>query len=175
MIDGTSTRSKTHKRRAARLAACQALYEMEIAGASADGVLKEFFPNRWNLYEDESGRPCEAPFAEPDGDLLCAVVRGVAESMEAIDRMVDGALVGGWSADRLEPLMRAIMRAGVFELLSRKDIPVRVVISEYVEVANAFFSGTEPSMVNAALDRLGRALRSDEMKADTRDGGASNR
>ncbi len=148
---------------------------MEIAGASADGVLREFFPNRWNVYEDESGRSSSDLLPEPDGDLLCDVVRGVSASREPIDRMIDGALSGTWSAERLEPLMRAIVRAGTFELLSRKDIPVRVVISEYVEVANAFFSGTEPTMVNAALDRLGRVLRPDELKTDERDGGASNR
>ncbi len=163
----------TQRRRAARLAACQALYEMEVSGASADAALRGFFPNRWNLYEDESGVGHANPFPEPDGDLLCDVVRGVVVHREAIDRMVGGALAESWSSERLEILMRALLRAGAFELLVRKDVPVRVVISEYVEVAKAFFSGTEPGMVNAVLDRLGRILRPDEMGSEGGHGGAS--
>jgi N utilization substance protein B len=170
-----SGHARTQRRRAARLAACQALYEMEVSGASADAALRGFFPNRWNIYEDEDGVRHDNPMPEPDGDLLCDVVRGVVAHRGALEGMIGGALAESWSNERLEILMRVILHAGAFELLARKDVPVRVVISEYVEVAKAFFAGTEPGMVNAVLDRLGRVLRADEMGGEGGDAPPADR
>lgn len=173
---GSSASLRTQRRRVARLAACQALYEIELSGISPDAALRDFIPNRWNMVDEDDGASHPDPLPEPDGDLLCAVVRGVSDHHGALDGMIASLLAESWSSDRLEVLMRSILRAGAFELLGRKDIPARVVISEYVEVAKAFFAGTEPGMVNAVLDRLAHTLRPEEMGGEGgSDGGPAGR
>ena len=139
---------------AARLAAVQALYQIELGAGASEDALAMVLASGATL--DESGL-----FAEADPEIASIIVRGVSqpEMIGRLDTMIDGALVTGWTVARLEILMRAILRAGVFELLERPEVPLKVVINEYVEVAHAFYDRGEPGMVNAVLDKLGRILR----------------
>jgi N utilization substance protein B len=149
------------RRSAARLIAVQALYEMEIAGAPADAVLRQFMERRWRRRsEEESG----ISLAEPDPRLLAVLVRGVAERLAELDQAIGGALDKARPLERLEVLLRAILRAGTYELLCQSDVPARVVIDEYMNVAHAFFAGKEPNLVNGVLDRLAHVLRREELE-----------
>ena len=156
------------KRSAARLAAAQALYEMEITGVSADGVLAEFLARRWPLTEagdaaasgDTNGAAKAEPLVAPDLAFLGELVRGVAARKTELDKAIAGALsIEGTPLDRMEAILRAILRAGAFELAARADVPTAAVINEYVEIAHAFFDGREPALINGVLDRLARNLR----------------
>ena len=155
-------------RSAARLAAVQALYEMDMAGAAADPVLREFLLSRWtdteNGGEDIGGLEMGG-LAEPDGELLFALVHGVGRRRAELDGLIAPALSAKWTMERLETVLKAVLRAGAFELLVLTNVPPRVVISEYVDVAHAFFSGGEPGFVNSVLDHLARQLRAREMAA----------
>ncbi len=144
------------RRSAARLAAVQALYEMEVAGAPADPVLREFLEHRWQGQEAPHG-------AEPDAAFLGDLVRGVGARSAELDALITPALSADWPLERLEVLLRAILRAGAYELLAREDVPPRVVIAEYLNVAHAFFTGREPALVNGVLDSLARTLRPDAL------------
>ncbi|MDP6603322.1 MAG: transcription antitermination factor NusB [Rhodospirillales bacterium] len=145
------------RRRAARLAAVQALYQMELAASTADDVIGEFADRR-DAGGDEGLTPREV-----DGDLFDDLVRGVASRIEEIDGVIVDALTSAWKIDRLELLVRLILRAGAYELISRADIDPPLTINEYVEVANAFFEGGEGAFVNGVLDGLAQRLRADEM------------
>lgn len=147
-------------RSAARLAAVQAIYEMDMAGAAADPVLQEFVKDRWH---QAVGNADEARLVEPDRALLGRLVRGVGNHCPDLDRMIASALRGEWTLDRLEAVLRAVLRAGAYELANTR-VPSKVVINEYVNVANAFFSGNEAKLVNGVLDRLARALRPGELR-----------
>lgn len=166
--DGSARDAFRLRRSAARLACVQALYEIDVSGASSDPVLREFLTDRWK----NTGNGLTA--AEPDGPFLADLVRGVCTQSLRLDREINAAL-DEWTLERLEILLRAILRAGAFELAERPDIPSRVVINEYVDVAHAFFAGKETALVNAVLDRLSRTLRApqgdpgrDEDKSDSR-------
>jgi N utilization substance protein B len=149
------------RRSAARLIAVQALYEMEMAGAPADAVLGQFMERRWGRRsEEESG----GPLAEPDPRWLAVLVQGVAERLAELDEVIGGALDKARPLERLEVLLRAILRAGAFELMSQADVPARVVINEYMNIAHAFFAGKEPNLVNGVLDRLAHVLRPEELE-----------
>lgn len=164
-----------NRRSAARLAAVQALYEMDMVDAEADAVLEEFLQKRWRPgegggqapggnekdREERSGE--DAPLTEPDPEWLGDLVRGVASGREELDGLIGPALLGEWTVDRLEALLRVILRAGTYELKSKPDIPAAVVISEYLDVAHAFFEGGETNMVNGVLDHLARDLRAGEL------------
>jgi len=143
-------------RSAARLNAVQALYQMEVTGKGLVEILAEF-ETFWigQEVEGEQYKPAEIEFFR-------SIVGGVLENQVAIDRSVDKALTEGWPLRRIEALMRAILRAGVFELLKRGDIPFRVVIKEYVDVAGAFFDRDEAGMINGVLDTLARKIRAQE-------------
>jgi len=143
-------------RSAARLNAVQALYQMEVTGKGLVEILAEF-ETFWigQEVEGEQYKPAEIEFFR-------SIVGGVLENQLAIDRAVDKALTEGWPLRRIEALMRAILRAGVFELLKRGDIPFRVVIKEYVDVAGAFFDRDEAGMINGVLDTLARKIRAQE-------------
>ncbi|MCW2284884.1 N utilization substance protein B [Rhodoblastus acidophilus] len=146
-------------RSAARLNACQALYQMEVAGKGLKEILAEF-----EVYwigaevEGDQYKPAEIAFFR-------SIVSGVLENQVAIDRAVDKILADGWPLRRIEALLRAILRAGAFELMKRGDVPARVAIKEYVDVAGAFFEREEAGMVNAVLDALARKARADEFSA----------
>lgn len=160
-------RSRTgyEKRSAARLAAVQALYQIEMSGASPEESLREQARHAHDP-EAESGTT-----VEPDAQFLDALVHGVTGRQAEVDRMVGAALSADWPLERLEAVLRAILRVGAWELLSRPDIDAAVVITEYVRIAEAFFDGGEPKLVNAVLDRL--AIRRRTAKGDAAQGGGN--
>jgi N utilization substance protein B len=141
-------------RSAARLAAVQALYQMEMSGASTADVIAD-------LLAGKLPRPTEATYAdsESDADLFKVLVEKAVERQATLDRSIARRLSEGWRLERLDAVARAILRAGAAELEQRPDIPVAVVISEYVDIAKAFFDGPEPGFVNATLDACARDLR----------------
>ena len=138
-------------RRSARLAAVQALYQMEMMGTGAEEVAQEFIEHRFG----------ELPVM-PDQDFFSAVLSGVPQHQVEIDRAIAGALSQNWKLERVDSILRAILRSGVFELVGRPDVPAKVVIDEYVAVASAFFGGEEPGFVNGALDTIARRKRAPE-------------
>ncbi|GAB6053646.1 transcription antitermination factor NusB [Magnetospira thiophila] len=148
------------RRSAARLAAVQALYEIDMTGAALEPVLDEFFHKRWTDADLSDGDG--VPLPEPDGDYFGLLLRGTHARRAELDNMINGALQGGWVVDRLETVLRATLRAGTYELLACPKVPARVVISEYVDLTGDFFLNNEPGLVNGVLDRLARTLRDDE-------------
>lgn len=149
-------RSRHVARSAARLAAVQALYQMDIGGADIADVIAEFRGARLGIAYDEEGKPHSGDPA--DADFFEAIVRGVVDRQRALDPAINQALAKGWTLPRLDATLRAILRAGSFEISGRSDVPPKTVIDEYVTVARAFFDGDEPKVVNAVLDRLAREL-----------------
>lgn len=147
---------KANRRGAARLAAVQALYQMDIAATPLNDILAQF-ESHWIGREVEGSQylPAEAAFFR-------SVVQGVLEEQRKLDPMIDKSLQGGWPLKRVEALMRAVLRAGAYELSARADVPARVVVAEYVDVAHAFLDREETGMVNAVLDQLARQLRAAE-------------
>lgn len=141
-------------RRASRLAAVQALYQMEISGASTADVIADFMAGKLP-------RETEATFtdAEGDADLFKTLVEKAVDRQATLDRAIARRLGKGWRLERLDAVARAILRAGAAELEQRPDIPAAVVIDEYVEIAKSFFEGPEPGFVNATLDACARDLR----------------
>lgn len=146
-------------RGAARLLAVQALYQMDIRGGAPDATILEFLEYRTGEIDDDGKSPA-AP--EADRALFADIVRGVDRDRGEIDAALDASLDGKTTVQRLEPILRAILRAGAYELRSRSDVPAPASISEYVHLTDAFFDGKEPGLVNAVLDRLARVLRPDE-------------
>ena len=136
----------------ARLAAVQALYQMDLAQTDLAAVIEEFKGHR--LLEEEDGTGGEA-----DPEHFARVLKGVVRRQRDVDPMIDGQLAEGWRLYRVDSIVRAILRAASFELLELTDVPPRVVISEYIDVAHAFFAGDEPKVVNGVLDQLARKLR----------------
>lgn len=156
------------RRFAARLAAVQALYEIDMTAAPLDTVLGEFIRRRWGDADLSDGDGVTLP--EPDGDFFGALVRGTAGDLARLDGMIESALEGGWTVARLEAVLRATLRVGAYELSAMQDVPAQVVISEYVDLAADFFAGGEPGLVNGVLDRLAKTLRSDEVNGTGRGG-----
>lgn len=151
--------SKAERRAAARLAAAQALYQMEVAEKGLNDVFAEF-ESFWIGQEVEGDQYNQAEVA-----FFRDIVSGVLRDQVAIDRGIDDALAAGWPLKRVEALMRAILRAAYYELRSRMDVPARVAIVEYVDVAGAFFDRDESGMINAVLDNLARQTRPGEFAA----------
>jgi N utilization substance protein B len=151
------------RRSAARLAAVQALYQRDMTAIGTEQLLGEFVRFRLGV-----GDGPEAVAVEPDRTLFAAIVRGVARRRREIDRMIESALGPQWSFERLEVLLRTILRAGVWELLDNREAESRLVIAEYLDLTDAFFVGREAGMVNAVLDRIGRIVREEEFAAGGR-------
>ena len=147
---------KANKRGAARLAAAQALYQMDLAGTGLNEILADF-ERHWLGSEVEGAqyRPAEAAFFRD-------IVGGVVREQTRLDPQIDAALARGWPLRRIEAILRAVLRAGAYELACRSDVPARVVMSEYVDVAAAFVDEEETGMVNAVLDQLAHQLRAAE-------------
>ena len=147
---------KANKRGAARLAAVQALYQMEIAGTGLNEILAQF-ESHWIGREVEGAQylPAEAAFFRD-------IVSGVVREQRALDPLIDEALSKSWPLKRIEAILRAALRAGAYELCHRRDVPARAVVAEYADVAAAFVEQNETGMVNAVLDQLARRLRADE-------------
>ncbi len=153
---GKAPKLSSRKRRArtvARLAAVQALYQMEIGAAGVEAVVREFCEHRFDA--DLEGER----LAEADEDFFAEVVRGVVQHQAVIDRAVANRLATGWRLERLDATLRAILRAGAFELTERPDVPFEVAIDEYVEIAKSFFEGPEPGVVNGVLDGIAKETR----------------
>ena len=148
---------KANKRGAARLAAVQALYQMDLAGTGLNDIMAEF-ESYWlgGEVEGDQYRPAEAAFFRD-------IVGGVVREQASLDPQIDAALNRGWPLKRIETVLRAVLRAGAYELACRPDVPARVVMSEYVDVAHAFVDDDETGMVNAVLDQLAHQLRGTEI------------
>ena len=161
----SKSRSGYAKRRASRLAAVQALYQMELSGARADDAIAD--------------QALREPDAETEGKVRAPIdpvffgdlVRGVRDRRDDIDRMIDGALMEGWAIARLDAVLRATLRAGVCELLTHPETDTAVIINEYVEIAKSFFDGSEPKITNGVLDRLAKVLRGDAAKSGKAENG----
>ena len=147
---------KANRRGAARLAAVQALYQMDIAHTDIADVIAQFQTHRFGA-DGEGGAPETA-----DRLFFAELLRGVVRRQRDIDPMLDAKLADGWRLNRLDSILRATLRSAAFELIERRDVPARVVVSEYVNVAKAFFSGDEPKVVNAVLDKVAREQRAAE-------------
>jgi len=147
---------KANKRGAARLAAVQALYQMDLAGTGLNEILAEF-EGHWLGSEVEGAQylPAEAAFFRD-------IVSGVVREQGTLDPQIDTALQRSWPLKRIEAVLRAVLRAGAYELAHRRDVPARVVTSEYTDVASAFVDKDETGMVNAVLDQLARQVRASE-------------
>lgn len=148
-----------NKRGVARLVAVQALYQMDVGRVTLPRVVAEF--ENFRLTEGVEGdalRPADKAFFR-------TLVAGVVSQQREIDPRIHETLPASWPLSRIDVTLRAILRCGVFELGHRPDIPARVVINEYVDVARAFFEGDEPRLVNGVLDRLAKDLRAAEFAA----------
>lgn len=143
-------------RSAARLAALQALYQLEMTGNAPEEVVREFIQHRF-------GRDPETGETIPHDQVFFSdIVHGVLKHQVEIDRSVARSLASGWTLSRIDSILRALLRAGTYELVARRDVPAKVVIDEYVELARDFFAGEEPAFVNAVLDRLAHRKRAVE-------------
>lgn len=148
-----STRSRSRSRSAARLAAVQALYQQEMEGTPLPRLLREFHEHRLGATIEE------ARYHDAERDFFDDIVTGVDARRADIDGAIVAKLATGWTLERLDRPMRAILRAGTYELLARPDVPVGSVISEYVDVAHAFFDRRESGFVNGLLDAIAKEVR----------------
>lgn len=142
-----------NKRGAARLAAVQALYQMDVAGSGVLETAAEY--EAFRLGKEIDG----TLYREADAQWFRAILSGVVENQKAVDPAIRQALTEDWPLSRLDSTLRAILRAAVYELMMRNDVPVAVVVSEYVDIAKAFYDQDEPGLVNAVLDRVARVTR----------------
>ena len=144
-----------NKRGAARLAAVQALYQMDVGGTSLLETVAEYESFRL-------GRELDGDiYREADAAWFRDIVSGVVRAQTTIDPLIHSALTSDWPLSRLDTTLRAILRAGAYEVTSRKDVPTAVIVSEYVDIAKAFYGEEEPRLVNAVLDRVARNARGD--------------
>ncbi len=155
-----------NKRGVARLAAVQALYQMDVGGGSLTSVISEF--TAFRLGKEIDG----AQYRDADEQWFKHIVAGVVEDQKFLDPFIHTALTEDWPLKRIDSLLRAILRSGSYELLRRKDVPAKVIISEYIDVAKAFFEDDEPGLVNGVLDRLAHDLRNSELEPPEADGAA---
>lgn len=149
----------------ARLAVVQALYQMEIAGTDLNEVAAEFAAGTMGRFVNEAE---DIDLVAPDGDFFRDLVFGVVAEQKDLDPAINAALAEGWSLDRLDATLRAMLRAGAYELKTRSDVPMKAVITEYLDVARAFFDGPEPKVVNAVLDALAKKWRTEHSGASRR-------
>ena len=144
-------------RSAARLAAVQALYQMEASGQGVEATIREF--EHYRIGEELEG----ARLHKADTAFFADILRGAVETQARLDPYLERHLASGWKLSRLDATARAILRAGLYELIRRADVPGKVVISEYLDIANAFFDGDEPGFINGVLDAAARDARRDEL------------
>lgn len=147
------TQTRSRSRSAARLAAVQAIYQQEMEGTPVPRLLKEFHDHRLGAVIEE------AQYHQAERDFFDDVVTGADSRREEIDQLIARRLADGWTLERLDRPMRAILRAGAYELLARPDVPVGSVISEYVDVAHAFYDKRESGFVNGLLDAIAKEAR----------------
>lgn len=157
MAEPKAKPNRAASRSAARLAVVQALYQMDMSGIDLNEVVSEFEAHRLGQ-EIEGDQYFEAEVA-----FFRDLVEGVVREQRSLDPLIDEQLAEGWRLNRVDSILRAILRAGAYELAMRDDVPARVVISEYLDIAHAFFGDEEPRVVNGILDRLARKARSKEL------------
>ena len=146
------------RRSAARLNAVQALYQIEQSAADPEHTIEEFVTHRL-------GREIDGErYVEPDPKLFAELVNGASARRAEIDQVIANAILKERTVERLEMVLRAVLRAAVYELIAGPGVPARVIISEYLDLAHAFFAGAEPGFVNGILDRVARDLRPGEFK-----------
>jgi transcription antitermination protein NusB len=156
MSERGQTPNRASSRSAARLAAVQALYQMDMTGIDLTDVIAEFETHR--LGKEVEG--CQ--YRDAEASFFRDLVEGVVREQLRIDPVIDKQLAEGWRLTRVDSILRAILRSGAYEILVRGDVPARVVISEYVDIAHAFFGEDEPKVVNGILDRLSHKARPQE-------------
>jgi N utilization substance protein B len=148
-----NTAARSRSRSAARLAAVQALYQQDMEGTPVPRLLKEFHDHRLGATIED------AQYHEAEIDFFDDIVTGVSARSAEIDELIASRLAQGWTLERLDRPMRALLRAGAYELLARNDVPVASVISEYVDVAHAFYDKRESAFVNGLLDAVAKEAR----------------
>jgi len=146
-----NTRSKS--RSAARLAAVQALYQHQMEGTHLPRLLDEFHQHRLGKEIEET------QYAEAETAFFDDLVSGTIAREAEVDQLISARLAKGWALDRLDRTMKQILRVGTYELIARADVPVGTIISEYVDVAHAFFEAREAKFVNGVLDAVAKAVR----------------
>lgn len=147
-----------NKRGVSRLAAVQALYQMDISSQGLMEIVSEYEAMR--LGQEVDGEQ----YLDADPSWFRSIVSGVVQHQREIDPQIHSALTNDWPLSRIDTLLRQVLRAGAFELGHRKDVPARVIISEYVDVAKAFYEDEEPKMVNGVLDRVAKSERPKEFE-----------
>lgn len=155
--DGPMRRAQS-ARGTARLAAVQALYQMDLAATDASDVIGEFTRHRFGHEVDG------AFYDRADESFFKDLVLGVVRAQRDVDLIIAANLASGWRLSRIDSILRAILRAAVYEMRERSDVPAKVIINEYLDVAHAFFGGDEPGVVNGILDAVAREIRSGEVK-----------
>lgn len=146
-----------NQRGAARLAAVQALYQLDVGGASLTEVVAEF--ENFRLGKELDGEQ----YRDADAAFFRDIIAGVVREQRNLDPAIHVSLAADWPLKRIDVTLRAILRCGAYELMGRRDVPAKVVITEYVDIASAFFAGgDEPRVVNGVLDTIARRLRSEE-------------
>lgn len=157
-------KSRSAPRTTARLAAVQALYEIEVSGANVHEVVPDMVGRGFaNLLEDSSVK-----VARPDAKLFERLVLGSFEDRGILDQLIVDSLQQPGHFERIEVILRAILRLGTYELLAMSDVPAKVVISEYMDIGDAFFGGKELSLINAVLDRIGHNIREGDFETEGR-------
>ena len=147
-------------RSVSRLGAVQALYQMEVSDQGSEAALREFLDHRLGAMVEGQ------KIAAADAKFFAVLVRGVVERQNEVDGALANALMKGWELDKLDTTLRAALRAATFELIARDDVPPKVIIDEYVEIARAFFDGEEPSFLNGVLHRIASAHRPGAMASE---------
>ncbi|MDA9918578.1 transcription antitermination factor NusB [Erythrobacter sp.] len=154
-----NTPARSQARSTARLAAVQALYQLQMEGTALSKLLNEFHQHRLGREVDDEDHEGEM-FADAETEFFDDIVRGVDARRDEIDAALLAKLADGWTIARLDKTMVQVLRAGVYELMARADVPTASVISEYVDVAKAFFDDREAKFVNGVLDAVGKEVRS---------------
>ncbi|MEN0087731.1 MAG: transcription antitermination factor NusB [Pseudomonadota bacterium] len=149
-----------NKRSLARLAAVQAIYQLDVSGSSLTSIVAEY--ETFRLGQEIDGEQ----MLEADVGWFRNTVAGVVQRQKVIDPLINHSLPNAWPLARMDTTLRAILRCGVLEFLARRDVPAKVIISEYVDVTKAFFEGDEPKIVNGVLDRIGRQRREGELDGE---------
>jgi len=149
-----TAKSRSRARAAARLGAVQALYQREMEGTAIIPLLHEFHQHRLGAIIED------VEYADADVAFFDDIVKGVDARQDEIDRLIASRLAADWSLERLDKPMRQILRAGAYELMARKDVPVGAVISEYLDVTDAFYDRREKGFVNGLLDAIAKEVRS---------------
>ncbi|WP_207538208.1 transcription antitermination factor NusB [Sabulicella rubraurantiaca] len=150
--------AKGRKRTGARVAAVQALFNAEASGESVETVLDQFLRHRLGTVPGQEGFE-DGRVEEADASLFVRILRSAATESDALDTLIAKHLAAGWGMPRLDPVIRALLRAAGAELRDREGPPARVVIKEYMDIAHGFFGGEEPRFCNGVLDAMARSLR----------------